>query len=189
MEEENINIFNIQLEYATDENILKNDLFDFINLIDDSLFAMSSFDMSDTLNENYDFLTTFAISLILNNEINYNDKIVYGNEYIYEDSYGNVYSTDKYVSLDVLYDITNNVFGKSNYVIINDYLNVEDNLIPLLLIKDNVSFMEIQEIIDVTVFANQLSVYVKYRDIDYEYIYSFLNKDGRLILVNLDVEA
>ena len=60
-------------------------MYNYIDLIDNSLFAMSSFSMSDTLNENYDFLIDFAISFILNNEEQYKDDIIVGEEYVYID--------------------------------------------------------------------------------------------------------
>ena len=177
--------FNINLEYNEDRNILKNDLFNYIDLIDNSLFSMSSFNMSDTLNENYDFLMDFAISFILNNEEIYKDDIVLGNEYVYIDNFGNKYSTNKYVNMELIYEITNSIFGKRDYVVINNYLDIKNDLVPLLLIKDNVSFMDIDNIIDVYLFGNKYNVYVKYKDIDLEYIYVFDKMDERLILNNI----
>ena len=177
--------FNINLEYNEDRNILKNDLFNYIDLIDNSLFVMSSFNMSDTLNENYDFLMDFAISFILNNEEIYKDDIVLGDEYVYIDDFGNKYSTNKYVDMELIYEITNSIFGKRDYVVINNYLDIKNDLVPLLLIKDNVSFMDIDNIIDVYLFGNKYNVYVKYKDIDLEYIYVFDKMDERLILNNI----
>ena len=177
--------FNINLEYNEDRNILKNDLFNYIDLIDNSLFAMSSFNMSDTLNENYDFLMDFAISFILNNEEIYKDDIVLGDEYVYIDDFGNKYSTNKYVNIELIYEITNSIFGKRDYVVINNYLDIKNDLVPLLLIKDNVSFMDIDNIIDVYLFGNKYNVYVKYKDIDLEYTYVFDKMDERLILNNI----
>ena len=181
--------FNLNLEYNEDKNIFKNDLYNYIDLIDNSLFAMSSFSMSDTLNENYDFLIDFAISFILNNEEQYKDDIIVGEEYVYIDDFGNKYTSNRYVNIELIYDITNSIFGKRDYVVINEQINVSNNLVPLLLIKDNVSFMDISEISDYSLFDNKYNVYVKYRDIDLEYIYVFDNIDGRLILNNVLVEG
>lgn len=181
--------FNLNLEYNEDKNIFKNDLYNYIDLIDNSLFAMSSFSMSDTLNENYDFLIDFAISFILNNEEQYKDDIIVGEEYVYIDDFGNKYTSNRYVNIELIYDITNSIFGKRDYVVINEQINVSNNLIPLLLIKDNASFMDISEISDYSLFGNKYNVYVKYRDIDLEYIYVFDNIDGRLILNNVLVEG
>jgi len=178
----------IDLEYNEDKNILKNDLFNFIDLIDNSLFAMSSFNMSDTLNENYDFLTNFAISFILNNEEVYKNEIIVGDEYVYIDGFGNKNVTNKYVSIDLIYDITNSIFGKRDYLIINEHLEISDEVVPLLLIKDNISFMEIEKIVDFSLFVNEYNVYVKYKDIDLEYIYVFKNIDEKLVLINILVE-
>ena len=181
--------FNLNLEYNEDKNIFKNDLYNYIDLIDNSLFAMSSFNMSDTLNENYDFLIDFAISFILSNEEQYKDDIIIGEEYVYIDDFGNKYTSNRYVNIELIYDITNSIFGKRDYVVINEQINVNNDLVPLLLIKDNVSFMDISEISDYSLFGNKYNVYVKYRDIDLEYIYVFDNIDGRLILNNVLVEG
>ena len=180
--------FDINLIYSEDKNIFKNDLYSFLDLVDNSLFAMSSYSMSDNLDENYDFLTNFAISFILINEDVYNDEIITGSEYVYTDSLGNKYNTNKYVSVGLIYDITDSIFGKRDFLIINEQLNHDSDLIPLLLIKDNVSFMEIEEIKDFSRFANKYNVNVKYKDMDLEYIYVFSELDGRLVLNNVLVE-
>ena len=177
--------FDIDLVYNEDKNIFVNDLYNYIDLIDNSLFSMSSFSMSDVLNENYDFLTNFAISFILENEAIYGEEIILGEDYTYTDSFGNRYTTNKYVDVGLIYDITDRIFGKRDYVIINEQLNTTNNLIPLLLIKDNSSFMEIEGIKDYILFSNRYNVYVRYKDIELEYIYVFENKDDRLVLSNV----
>ena len=187
-EVDDVDNFNIKLSYNEDVNVFKNDLFNFIDLIDNSLFSMSSYNMSNELNENYDFLTNFAISLILNNEDVYKDDILYGDEYVYEDDWGNKYTTNKYIDEDIIYDITNNVFGKTNYMILNEQLRVNDKFIPLLLIKEDNIFMEIDEILDIVKFSNEYNVYVGYKNVDFVYIYKFLNIDGRLFVINVDIK-
>lgn len=181
--------FLVELNYIEDSSVLKNDVFNFIDLIDDSLFITSSYSMSSVLNENYDFLVDFAISFILNNEEYYKDKIVEGDKYAYVDGFGNEYVTYKYIDLESVYEITNSVFGKRDYMIFNEHLKEVDGFIPLLLLKDNTSFMEIEKISDIIERSNQYNVFVKYKDVDYTYIYSFVNKDRKMSLVNLDVEV
>lgn len=186
--EETIEKFNLTLEYNTDENIFKNNIYNFIDLVDDSLIPTSSFLQSSQLNENYDFLTNFAILFILNNEDKYIDKITYLDEYVYVDDYGNVYSTNKYVSVETIYEITSNVLGKDYYYIYNEQLSESDELIPLLLIDNYSFFMEIDEIIDIVKFSSGYNVYVSYKDMDYKYVYRLEDNDGQLFISNLSIE-
>lgn len=175
----------LDLRYNSDKEILNSDIFNFIDLVDNSLFAMSSYNMSSKLKDNYDFLTVFAISFILNNEDYYKDNIVLGDEYVYEDVTSSEYRTNKYISVDILYDVTNNVFGKSNYMIMNDYLTISNGMVPLLLIKDNNNFMEIDEIMDIVKFSNRYNVYVKYKNLDFIYVYEFENLGNKLTIDNV----
>ena len=48
--------------------------------------------------------------------------------------------------------------------------------------------MEIEKIVDFSLFVNEYNVYVKYKDIDLEYIYVFKNIDEKLVLINILVE-
>ena len=142
--------------------------------------------MSNTLNDNYDFLTIFAINFILNNEKYYKNDIVLGDYYTYNDGY-NTYTTNKYINIDIIYDITYNILGKNNYYIINDYLTIENNLLPLLLIKDYQFFMDIEEIIDIVKFSNNYEVSVKYKNMDLIYKYIFEEENNQLIIKNIEV--
>lgn len=180
------NNLDITLEKENDENILKNNIYNFIDLIDDSLIPTASFSMSSTLNENYDFLTIFAINFILNNEEFYKEDIVIGEDYIYNYGYGS-YSTNKYIDINIIYDITKNIFGKDNYYIINDYLNIENNLVPLLLPDNYTFFMELDKIIDVVKFSNDYQVLLKYKDVDFVYKYIFEEKDNILFIKNIEI--
>lgn len=186
--EETIDTFNLTLEYDTDENIFKNNIYNFIDLVDDSLIPTSSYLQSSQLNENYDFLTNFSILFILNNEDKYIDKITYGDEYTYIDDYGNVYSTNKYVNVETIYEITSSVLGRDYYYIYNEQLKEDNDLIPLLLVRDYNFFMEIEEIIDIVKFSSSYNVYVKYRDMDYKYVYKFEDNGGLLYISNLSIE-
>lgn len=182
----NQNNLDITLEYTENETELNNNIYNHINLIDNSLIPTATFNMADKLTDNYDFLTIFAINFILNNEQYYKDEIVIGSEYTYDDGY-NTYTTNKYINLDTIYDITYNILGKNNYYIINDYLKVENNLVPLLLLKNYNFFMELEKIEDIVKFSNNYEVSVKYKDIDLIYKYIFENIDNRLILSNIEI--
>ena len=182
----NQNNLDITLEYTENEIELNNNIYNHINLIDNSLIPTATFNMSDSLNNNYDFLTIFAINFILNNEQYYKDEIIIGQEYTYNDGYNN-YTTNKYINLDTIYDITYNILGKNNYYIINDYLKIENNLVPLLLLKEYNFFMELEKIEDIVKFSNNYEVSVKYKDIDLIYKYIFENIDNKLILSNIEI--
>lgn len=179
------NNFNLELVNSSDMEILKTDIINFIDLIDDNLIPNTSFNFSSKLNENYDFLTKFAISFILDNSNNYDIKIL--DNYIYNDEYGNRYSTNKYVSVDALYDVTNSVFGVEYYYILNDYLEPNNGMIPLIKLNDYSFNMNIEEIISMNDMGNYLDVVVKYDGIDLDYIYTFNKLDNKLYISNLSV--
>ena len=178
-EEEINNISKLDIMLEQNDNA---SIYDYIDLIDDSLIPTATFNMSNKLNENYDFLTIFAINFILNNEEYYKDKILIGNEYIYND-----YTTNKYIDIKEIYDITSNILGKRDYYIISDYLNVENDLIPLLLIRDYSFNMEIEEIINVNSVENALEVLVKYKNIDLIYKYVLEKQEDKYIISNIEV--
>ena len=179
------NNFNLELVNNSDMEILKSNMINFIDLIDDDLIPNTSFNFSSKLNENYDFLTRFAISFILDNSNNYDIKIL--DNYIYNDEYGNRYSTNKYVSVDTLYDVTNRVFGVDYYYILNDYLELNNGMIPLIELYNYSLDMNIEEITSINDMGNYLDVVVKYDGIDLDYIYTFDKLDNKLYISNLSV--
>jgi len=190
LDEESINnlekVSNLVLDINLENIDNEEDICRFIDLVDDSLIPTATFNMSDKLNDNYDFLTIFAINFILNNEEYYKDNIVVGKEYTYNTEYSE-YTTNKYIDVKILYDITYNILGKKNYYIVNDYLTRENNLIPLLLIEDYSFFMEIEKIIDIIKFSNNYEILIKYKDIDLTYKYIFEKIDNNYIISNLEV--
>ena len=199
-------VFALKKSYALDENtieeLIDNDeinldiildnindteeVYNYIDLIDDSLIPTASFNLSDKLNDNYDFLTIFAINFILNNEKYYKNDIIIEKDYIYNDGI-NKYVTNKYIDINKLYNITYNILGKKDYYIINDYLKVNDNVIPLLLINDYSFMMELEKIIDIYNQNNKYEVLVKYKNIDLIYKYVFEKTLDRYIINNIEV--
>ena len=199
-------VFALKKSYALDENtieeLIDNDeinldiildniddteeVYNYIDLIDDSLIPTASFNLSDKLNDNYDFLTIFAINFILNNEEYYKNDIIIEKDYIYNDGI-NKYVTNKYIDINKLYNITYNILGKKDYYIINDYLKVNDNVIPLLLINDYSFMMELEKIIDITNQNNKYEVLVKYKNFDLIYKYVFEKTLDRYIVNNIEV--
>ena len=183
MEEEDISV-KLVLKYDSDN--LENKIYDYIDMIDDEIIPMSSFVMSDVLSDNYDFLTVFAIDFILKHIDYYSDKITILDDYTYDDGYM-TYTTSKYVSKDVIYKITDDVFNKKDYLIINDYLKVNNDMVPLLIINDDSFGMEIDRIVSTVESGNNYIVKVKYKDMDLVYKYVFQKVDDRLVLKNLEV--
>ena len=165
---------------------LNDNFYNYIDKIDDTVIPTSSYVMSNVLSDNYDFLTLFAINYILKHSDDYIYDIVLMNNYTFNDGYNN-YSTNKYVSKNVIYKITDEVFGKKDYVIINDYLKVVNDMVPLLLIYNYDFYMSIDKIINVLEDGNNYIVSVKYKDNDLIYKYIFLKDNDRLILKNIEV--
>ena len=66
----NIEEDNLKLDLYNNSNmdILKDDMLEFIDLVDNHIFINSSFNLSSKLNENYDFLNNFVISFVLDNQ-------------------------------------------------------------------------------------------------------------------------
>lgn len=174
--------------YKEDVSLMKEDMFKFIDKIDDSLIPNISFFDENKLSDNYDFLTEFAIDFIMKNSKYYSNDIVSGDTYQYIDSYNNTFSTNKYISRDVIYDITNKVLGREYYYITNEYLK-NDELVPLLKLNENNFFMNISEIKSIDVFSGYVNVLVKYDELDYLYKYIFEKKDNILVISNLTIEV
>jgi len=171
------------LEY--DSVNLEEEIYNYIDMIDDVLIPTSSYVMSDVLSDNYDFLTVFAINYILKNSDLFNQDIKVLDNYTYSDGYSN-YSTNKYVNKDIIYKITDGVFNKRDYVIINDYLKINGDMVPLLLLYNYEFEMTIDKL-EVNKFDDNYIINVNYKDNDLVYRYVFMRSNDRLILKNLEV--
>lgn len=150
-----------------DQNFNQN-IKEYIDKIDNSLIPSTSFHLSNTLNENYDFLVLFALDFINNNQDHFQ---------IIEKE------LNKYVKLEDIYKITEQIFGQKYFALINEELELEDNLVPLKLKKNNFS-MQIENV----EIKNNYDVYVKYENIEQKYIYEFKKENNKIILYNLKVE-
>lgn len=118
LEENNTNNIDLVLEDNDKIDDFRIELLNYIDLVDNRLIPNASFSLSNKLNENYDFMTKFAISFILDNKEYYD--IINGEVCKYTDEYKNVYETSEYIKLDKIYEITGNVFGVEYYYILND---------------------------------------------------------------------
>ena len=167
------------------EGIDDDKIINYIDMIDDVLLPISSYTMSDILSNNYDFLTAFAINYILKNSDLFRQDITIMDDYVYNNGYMN-YSTNKYVNKEIIYMITSGVFNKRDYVIINDYLEVRNDMVPLLLLYNNDISMNISKA-EVNRFNDNYIVNVWYENNDLVYKYIFVYDDDRLILKNLEI--
>ena len=176
---------NLILNDTDNEEEFKKELINYIEIIDDSLISNSTFNMSSKLNENYDFLTKFAISFILDNEEYYD--IEYLNEYVYKDEYGNEYKTNKYIDVDKIYEITNNVFGVEYYHILNKYLDIDNGMIPLIMLEEREFDSKIDSIVEINRHDNYIDVIVRYKDNYLDYVYKLEYVDNRLYISDLGI--
>lgn len=186
--EENVNNINLELYDNDNMEILKDDIKYFIDLVDEDIIVNSSYNFSSNLNENYDFLTKFAISFILNNESYFN--ITYGDNYKYIDDYGNEYISNKYINVEDIYNVTNKIFGIYYYYITDNNLVINDDMV--LLVDTNKGDMEmvLEDIININYNNGSYDVYVKYMDNDLVYVYRFEKSlDNRLYISNLSIEG
>lgn len=182
---DDVKTISLNLYDNNDQDSFERELYNYIDIIDDSLISNSSFVMSDKLSENYDFLTKFAISFILDNDEYYDITLM--DEYVYTDMYGNEFSTNKYIDIDKIYEITDSVFGVGYYYILNDYINIDGDMISLLEIDNREFDVEIERIVNIDRYDKYIDVVVKYMNNELEYVYRLEFIDNRLFVSDLIV--
>ena len=180
---DDVKTISLNLYDNNDQDSFKNELYNYIDIIDDSLISNSSFVMSDKLSENYDFLTKFAISFILDNEEYYDITLM--DEYVYTDIYGNDFKTNKYINIDKIYEITNSVFGVDYYYILNDYIDINNDTVSLLELDNREFDVEIEKIVNIDRYDKYVDVVVKYMNNELEYVYRFEFIENRLFVSDL----
>ena len=178
--------FSLELVDQENKEILKGDIAYFIDLVDDNLIPNASFGMSNQLNENYEFFTKFAISFVLDHMEEY--EILDGEEYQYINQYGEVFSTNKYIDINTLYNIVNDVLGVEYYYIVEDYLKIREDIVPLLEIDTRRFSLEIERIVEFNSIDNGYSIVIKYKDMDILYEYILSKDEERLYISNMIVK-
>lgn len=158
------------LKYNNNEDVTKDNIYNFISYYDDYLIPNTSYNLSNVLNENYDFLVDFACSYILNNETKYDIKII---------------NHKKYIDIEEVYNITYNLFDRRNFYIINDN-DIRDNMIELKTISERIFNLKLKEIKDYDKIGDNIYVIASY-DSKTNYKYSFLLRDDRLIIENVEL--
>lgn len=185
-EEEYSNIININLELKNNNNyeLLKEEIYNYIDLIDNTLIPLVT---TDNLNNNYEFMTNFAVNFILDNYDYYKSKIEILDNYTYTNDYNNTYNTNNYIDVSYIYDITYKLFNKRDYLITNEYFSIIDNKVSLIRLNDYNFKMEIDKILNINNEDNNLVVEVKYKNIDLIYKYIFIINEDKLILNELSI--
>ena len=159
-----------KITYYEDEDLLVQNIKEFISQNDDILIALSSYEDGEILSDNYDYMTNIAINYILDNKDNYQDKI-----------------EDNMIDIKYIYEITYNFFGKKNYYI-KDQI---DNKIPL--IKINKRFKMNLDSIKIKIIKNsRIEAYTKYilgkETMNYKYIFKIENNEIYLENIEVDYE-
>jgi len=188
LEESSIVEPTIKLEYTTNQKLLETRILKFIDTIDDTLIPLYEYQEDINLNDNYQFLTNFALSFISNHLVNYQEDIITGIPYQYTDDSGNKYTTNKYIPLDLIYEITYSIFQRRYYHISSSSFQLIDNQLPLIADSHSIE-MHLEKITKITINENQLFATVKYQEVDIYYQYEFEMTDNHLTIKNLNIEV
>lgn len=168
------------------DNGIEQNIYDYIDLIDDSLIPVTTYNISDVLSDNYEVITNFAINFILNHEDYYTKDIKTLNEHEYYKD-GVLYKTNKYINKKVFDYITEAIFNQKDYYITNDYIEILNNMVSLLLVDDYSCSLKIEKKLGITVDNNYYIASIKYENNDLIYKFIFEKVGNRLILNNIEV--
>jgi len=173
------------LFYEEDKERLESNIKLYLEEVDDLLIANSKYDYSEVLVENYDFLVYFAMDYILRYYESYQERIKIGDEFTYRDKIMASKISDRYVSLEDVYEITDKYFGVRDFAIINHDVVVVDDNISLIDYTEELFLLNIEDVI-VNVQEDMV-----YANVYYEggqcLVYRFLNQLGVLKLKNIEV--
>ena len=176
---------NYNLFYKDNKDELSKDVRKYLNDINKYIFRNSNYEVYDSLVDNYDFLTYFAIDYILDNYEYYKKGVVQLDNYSYFDKYNNKKTTNQYINSDIIYGITYKYFGVRDYAITNSNFNVIDNYVSLSRYTDDSVDMIIKNL-SIDNIGEYIIVNVTYVD-NSNYSYKFYIKDNVLRLYNIEV--
>lgn len=184
-----IDNYDYTLFYKEDNKELSNNIKVYLKDVDYLIYNNSDYTNYNTLSNNYEFMVNFALDYISINKDKYNDKIVLKDNYNYIDRYNNHLSTNEYISIDTIYDITYRYFGKKDFIILNNNVNIIDNYISLSSNKFIVPDLEINKI-SISKDNDKVIAKIKYsNDNNTTYKFVFDNEGGILIINNVEVEV
>ena len=184
-----IDNYDYTLFYKEDNNELSNNIKVYLKDVDYLIYNNSDYTSYNTLSDNYEFMVNFALDYIYLNKDKYKDNIVIKDNYNYIDRYNNRLSTNEYISIDIIYDITYKYFGKKDFIILNNNVNIIDNYISLSSNKFIIPNLEINNI-SISKEEDKVIAKVKYTNDDnttYKFIF---NNDGEILKIsNVEVEV
>ena len=152
------------LIYTEDKEIITKELTNYINNIDNILIPTTSYNYSDILIENYDFLVRYAVNYVIDNKDKYISDIIKIDD-------------NEYISKDTVYEITDKYFN------IRDFYIGEDNI---LLEKINKEFKLKIKNIDY-VKEDYIKVNVLYENnVKYVYVFTY-DENNYMYLYNIGV--
>lgn len=152
------------LIYTEDKEIITKELTNYINNIDNILIPTTSYNYSDVLIENYDFLVRYAVNYVIDNKDKYISDIIKIDD-------------NEYISKDTVYEITDKYFN------IRDFYIGEDNI---LLEKINKEFKLKIKNIDY-VKEDYIKVNVLYENnVKYVYVFTY-DENNYMYLYNIGV--
>lgn len=154
------------LKYEEDDDFLYQRIYDFILENDDLLIGLSSYNMSNYLDENYDYMVKVAVNYVID----------------HKDDYDNI--QNNMISLDEVYKITDYFFDKRDFYV-ND---VSDGMVKLDLYNKRFK-LDISDMNIISDTDSEVLVLVSY-DNDCaisSFKFSFGRDDDKLYVRNIEV--
>lgn len=176
---------NATLFYEEDEIKLAENIKLYLEDIDDLLIPNTSFNYSEILTDNYDFLIHFATDYILKYQEIYNNQIITldSHKYMTKDGYQEI--TDKYINLEEIYKVTDKYFGITNFEIINTDTKLIDNKISLIDYEKTYFNLSINQVV-VDIRPTMIKAIVYYEN-NSCHLYTFENINNILKIKNIEV--
>ena len=152
------------LIYTEDKKIMEKELINYNDNIDNILIPTTSYNYSNILIENYDFLVRYAVNYIISNKNKYiNDIIKVDN--------------NEYVNKDTIYEITSKFFNIRDFYIEEDRILLEEINKKFRLKIKNINYVK----------DDYIKVNVLYEN-DVKYVYLFIyDEDNYMYLYNIEV--
>lgn len=154
------------LKYEDDSNLLYHRIYDFILENDDLLIGLSSYNMSNYLDENYDYMVKVAVNYIIDHKDNYNN------------------IDNNMVPLEEIYRVTDYFFDKRDFYV----SDISDGMINLDL-YDKRFKLDIKDMSIISNTDSEVLVLVNYdnNSVLSSFIFSFDRIDDKLYVRNIEV--
>ena len=154
------------LKYEDDLDLLYQEIYDFISENDDILIGVSSYNMSDSLDENYDYMVRVAGNYILDHAYEYD-------------------ISNNMISLEEIYKITDTFFDKRDF-----YLDTYHEMVELDFYEKRFS-LDISDMDIIRNMDNEVLVFVCYDNgfVTSSFYFSFGCDGDRLYVRNIEVAS